>query len=180
VETGALHGVTSRFILEALERNGVGHLWSLEGGAIVVNDIDANRGFQTITQAFSGHRSMICEAEPLRPDLRRFNKKGLFGIILKEPCITRRKLEQIPVTKEVPHRAATTADPSLVHNHDNFIERQVRLPSNQRKQEGRERFQRRDATPARFRSDASRRLPALHPFECRTGAYVEPVGGLPT
>jgi hypothetical protein len=26
---------------------------------------------------------MICEAEPLRPDLRRFNKKGLFGIILK-------------------------------------------------------------------------------------------------
>jgi hypothetical protein len=28
---------------------------------------------------------MICEAEPLHPDLRRFNQKGLFGIILKEP-----------------------------------------------------------------------------------------------
>jgi hypothetical protein len=28
---------------------------------------------------------MIGEAEPLRPDLRRFNKKGLFGIILKQP-----------------------------------------------------------------------------------------------
>jgi hypothetical protein len=55
------------------------------GGAIVVDDIDANWGFQTFTQAFSGHQSMICEAEPLRPDLRRFNKKGLFGIILKGP-----------------------------------------------------------------------------------------------
>jgi hypothetical protein len=30
VETGVLHGVTSRFILEALERNGVGHLWSID------------------------------------------------------------------------------------------------------------------------------------------------------
>jgi hypothetical protein len=161
VETGVLHGVTSRFILEALERNGVGHLWSIDlpplehfwqdeigiaiddrfrsrwsyirgsskrrlpgvlsklgqidifihdsqhnernvrfevdrafaalrpGGAIVVDDIDANWGFQTFTQAFSGHRSMICEAEPLRPDLRRFNKKGLFGIILKEPIASR-------------------------------------------------------------------------------------------
>jgi hypothetical protein len=27
---------------------------------------------------------MICEAEPMHPDLRRFNKKGLFGIILKK------------------------------------------------------------------------------------------------
>lgn len=155
VETGVLHGVTSRFILEALERNGVGHLWSIDlpplepvwqaeigiavadqfrprwsyirgtsrrrlpgilsnlgqidifvhdslhseqnvrfeldrvfaalrpGGAIVVDDIDANWGFRTFTEAFSGHQSMICEAEPIRPDLRRFNKKGLFGIILK-------------------------------------------------------------------------------------------------
>jgi len=156
VETGVLHGVTSRFILEALERNGVGHLWSIDipplehiykdqtgmavssrfqarwsyirgsskqrlpgllsklgqidlfihdslhsehnvrfelesawpalrtGGAIVVDDIDANRGFQTFTQAFSGHRSIVCEAEPIRPDPRRFNEKGLFGIILKQ------------------------------------------------------------------------------------------------
>jgi len=27
---------------------------------------------------------MICEAEPIHPDLRRFNKKGQFGIILKK------------------------------------------------------------------------------------------------
>jgi hypothetical protein len=161
VETGVLHGVTSRFVLEALERNGIGHLWSIDlpplepvwqdeigiavgdrfrprwsyirgtskrrlpgllsklgqidifihdslhseenvrfevdrafaalrsGGAIVVDDIDANWGFRTFTQAFSDHPSMICEAEPVRPDLRRFNKKGLFGIILKGPVQSR-------------------------------------------------------------------------------------------
>jgi Methyltransferase domain len=156
IETGVGHGITSRFILEALERNGSGHLWSIDkpapelspqqigiavndkcrhrwsylrgsseqhlpgllsqlgeiglfihdslhteqnvrfeidgawsilqfGGAIVIDDIDTNRGFRTFKQAFSGHHSLICEAEPLYPDVRRFNKKGLFGIILKEP-----------------------------------------------------------------------------------------------
>jgi predicted O-methyltransferase YrrM len=156
VETGVAHGVTSRIILEALERNGEGHLWSIDrppierewqaqigiavndrlryrwsyilgssrrrlprllsqlgkidlfvhdslhsernvrfemdrawvslrpGGAIVVDDIDLNRGFRSFTQSFSGHQSIVCEAEPLQPDLRRFNKKGLFGIILNE------------------------------------------------------------------------------------------------
>jgi hypothetical protein len=157
IETGVAHGVTSRFILEALERNGSGHLWSIDrppmerewyeqigiavdgrfrhrwsyirgssrrrlpgilsqlgeidlfvhdslhsernvrfemdrawaalrpGGAIIVDDIDVNRGFRSFTQSFSGHHSIICEAEPLHPDFRRFNQKGLFGIILKEP-----------------------------------------------------------------------------------------------
>lgn len=157
VETGVAHGVTSRCILEALNKNGDGYLWSIDlpplernwrsqvgvavddrnsdrwsyikgssrrrlpellsrlgqidlfihdslhsernvrfeldrawaalkpGGALVVDDVDANWGFQSFTQTFSGHRSLICEAEPLRPDLRRFNKKGLFGIILKHP-----------------------------------------------------------------------------------------------
>jgi hypothetical protein len=160
VETGVAHGVTSRFILEAMERNGGGDLWSIDlppierplqqqvgmavgdsytgrwsyikgssrrrlpallsrleridlfihdslhsernvrfeldrawaalkpGGALVVDDVDANWGFQSFTQTFSGYQSMICEAEPLRPDLRRFNQKGLFGIILKEPTTT--------------------------------------------------------------------------------------------
>jgi hypothetical protein len=157
VETGVAHGVTSRCILEALERNASGHLWSIDlppierhwrrqvgmavggryanrwsyikgpsrlrlpgllcqlgqidlfihdslhsernvrfeldrawvalrpGGALVIDDIDANRGFQSFTQTFAARPFMICEAEPLRPDLRRFNKKGLFGIILKHP-----------------------------------------------------------------------------------------------
>ncbi|HXP85887.1 MAG TPA: class I SAM-dependent methyltransferase [Bryobacteraceae bacterium] len=158
VETGVAHGVTSRCLLEALERNGDGHLWSIDlpplervwrvqvgaavgdryadrwsyiqgssrrrlpellsrlgqidlfihdslhsernvrfeldrawaalkpNGAIVVDDVDANWGFQSFTQAWSGHPSLICEAEPLHPDLRRFNKKGLFGIIIKRPA----------------------------------------------------------------------------------------------
>jgi hypothetical protein len=30
VETGVAHGVTSRFVLEALTRNGGGHLWSID------------------------------------------------------------------------------------------------------------------------------------------------------
>ncbi|WP_158750836.1 class I SAM-dependent methyltransferase [Acidobacterium sp. S8] len=155
VETGVAHGVTSRCILEALEKNGEGRLWSIDlpplerdwrkqvgvavgnrygdrwsyikgssrlhlpdllsrlgqidlfihdslhsernvrfeldrawtvlrpNGAIVVDDVDANWGFQTFTQTFPHQRSMICDAEPIQPDLRRFNQKGLFGIILK-------------------------------------------------------------------------------------------------
>ena len=157
VETGVAHGITSRFILEGLERNGRGHLWSIDrppmerewraqigiavdtrsqhrwsyvtgasrrrlpgvlsrlgridlfvhdslhsernvrfeidrawaalrpGGAIVVDDIDTNWGMRSFTESVSGCRSIVCEAEPLQPDLRRFNKRGLFGIILKEP-----------------------------------------------------------------------------------------------
>lgn len=157
VETGVAHGVTSRFILEALERNGVGHLWSVDrqpldpsyrdeigiavggryparwsyvkgtsrrrlsgifskldqldlfihdslhsehnvlfemerawpilrpGGAVVVDDIDTNAGFRSFMPAHADHEYLVCEAEPVRPDLRRFNNKGLFGIVLKRP-----------------------------------------------------------------------------------------------
>ena len=160
VETGVAHGVTSRFILEALERNGSGHLWSIDrppmerewqqqigiavddrlrprwsyirgssrrqlskltaqlgkidlfvhdslhseanvrfeldlvwptlapGGAVVVDDIDVNRGFESFRRAFPGHQSFVCESEPIRPDHRRFNGKGLFGIILKKEAAT--------------------------------------------------------------------------------------------
>ena len=156
VETGVAHGVTSRIILEALEKNGSGHLWSIDlppmekswreqvgiavglqnaprwtyikgssrlrlprllsrlgqidlfihdslhsernvrfeldrawpsltpGGALLVDDVDANWGFHSFTQWFTGYQAMICEAEPLYPDPRRFNQKGLFGIILKD------------------------------------------------------------------------------------------------
>ena len=156
VETGVAHGVTSRFVLEALEQNGTGHLSSIDlpppervwqkqvgiavggryksrwtyikgssrrrlpkllselgqidlfihdslhsqrnvlfeleqvwsaikpGGAIVVDDVDVNSAFQVFTRAFSPARFMICDAEPASPDLRRFNHKGLFGIILKD------------------------------------------------------------------------------------------------
>ena len=155
IETGVAHGLSSRIILEALERNGRGHLWSIDlpplervwrsqaimavgtrfadrwsylmgssrrllpdllsrlgqidlfihdslhsernvrfemerasvairpGGALVVDDVDVNDAFQSFTDTRSGFQSMICEAEPIRPDTRRFNQKGLFGIILK-------------------------------------------------------------------------------------------------
>jgi hypothetical protein len=157
VETGVARGFTSRFILEALERNGAGHLWSIDrppplkrelrrevgaavgnrfpdrwsyirgssrrrfpgllsrlgridlfvhdsrhsednvrfeldrawaalrpGGALVIDDIDLNWGFRSFSEAFSGHRFLICQAEPVHPDPRRFDGKGLFGIIRKE------------------------------------------------------------------------------------------------
>jgi predicted O-methyltransferase YrrM len=156
VETGVAHGVTSRFILEALERNGRGHLWSIDlppaegvwkrqvgvavrgchktrwtyikgssrrrlpkllsqldhidlfihdslhskrnvlfelerawefvraGGALVVDDVDVNGGFESFTKTLPRSQFMICEAEPARPDVRRFNQRGLFGIILKD------------------------------------------------------------------------------------------------
>ena len=158
VETGVAHGMTSRFILEALETIGVGRLWSIDlpplnpatrqevgiavrqtgvpvdrwtyiagtsrrrlptllsrlgridlfihdslhsnrnvmfelecawrylspGGVIVVDDIDVNPAFDTFTKAHPEHPSFVCTAEPLSPDMRRFNQKGLFGIICKQ------------------------------------------------------------------------------------------------
>ncbi|MBV9581292.1 MAG: class I SAM-dependent methyltransferase [Chloroflexi bacterium] len=155
VETGVAHGVTSRFILEALSRGNGGHLWSIDlppvesawkkqigiavpaslrepwtyikgtsrlrlpelvrklgevdlfvhdslhternvrfeldqvwgalrpGSAVVVDDVDANWGFRSFTRAYPGERAFVCEAEPLRPDLRRVNSKGMFGIVVK-------------------------------------------------------------------------------------------------
>ena len=156
VETGVAHGFTSRFILEALQRNGAGqlssidrppldpamqkqigiaiggrlrHRWTLiagtsrrclpallsrlgtidlfihdslhternvrfeldrawarlrPGGALVVDDVDSNWGFHSFLKAYPDNANLVCEAEPVRPDPRRFNKKGLFGILLKK------------------------------------------------------------------------------------------------
>lgn len=155
VETGVAHGLTSRFILDAMERNGRGHLWSIDlpptsselqahvgiavpdrlrarwtyirgssrrqlpplleklgyidlfvhdslhskrnvifemdsawavlrgGGAMVIDDIDANWGFDIFTRTLGKCSWLVCEAEPERPDHRRFNEKGLFGVVLK-------------------------------------------------------------------------------------------------
>jgi Methyltransferase domain len=156
VETGVARGFTTRFILEGLERNGAGHLWSVDsppmlkpellrqvgaavvdrlhqrwsyvrgsstrqlpgllrrlgkidlfvhdsrhternvlfelnqawtalraGGFLIADDIDLNRGFSSFTQMHPGHPSLICYAEPLRPDPPRVDSKGLFGIIRK-------------------------------------------------------------------------------------------------
>ncbi|HEY6578001.1 MAG TPA: class I SAM-dependent methyltransferase [Rhizomicrobium sp.] len=159
VETGVAHGFTSRFILEAIARNGSGHLSSIDrppldpvkrqrigiavedrsrwtliagssrrqlprllrcsgeiglfvhdslhteqnlrfeldhawgylapGGALVIDDIDTNWGFRSFIGDHPGHRTFVCEAEPVRPDHRRFNGKGLFGIVLKDEAQAR-------------------------------------------------------------------------------------------
>jgi Methyltransferase domain len=156
VETGVAHGMTSRFVLEALERNRNGRLWSIDkppfnpqtrkevgcaiddeglrqrwtyiagtsrrrlrpllqalrqvdlfihdslhstrnvlfeletawsylkpGGVMVIDDIDVNNGFSTFTEAHPTYPALVCEAEPISPDARRFNQKGLFGIVVK-------------------------------------------------------------------------------------------------
>jgi hypothetical protein len=162
VETGVAHGMTSRFILEALERNGAGNLWSIDlppvnpetrqeigiavdtaalrrrwsyiagtsrrrlpvllsqlrrvdlfihdsmhsarnvafemdlawrylspGGVIVVDDIDINPSFKAFAENHPEHPSFVCPAEPISPDIRRFNQKGLFGIIVKSAAGSR-------------------------------------------------------------------------------------------
>jgi methyltransferase family protein len=159
VETGVAHGVTTRCILEALERNGgPGRLYSIDplpsdpaaaaqigaavdgfaaerwrllpgtsrrrlprlvaelgridlfvhdslhtkrnvgfeigvvrpalppGGFMIIDDIDTNWGFHALASRYSGDRFWICESEPARPDLRRFNDKGLFGVIQRSPA----------------------------------------------------------------------------------------------
>jgi hypothetical protein len=159
VETGVGRGFTSRMILDALERNGKGHLWSIDlppvqapqlhaqigsavdpelrsrwtylrgtsrqrlpkllrrleeidlfvhdsrhteqnvrfeldrawaklrsEGAVVADDIDMNWGFHSFGQTISCHPSLNCYAEPLKPDPKRFEGRGLFGIALKRPA----------------------------------------------------------------------------------------------
>jgi hypothetical protein len=53
------------------------------GGAVVVDDVDINDGFRIFVAEMAQARSWVCEAEPIRPDDRRSNHKGMFGIILK-------------------------------------------------------------------------------------------------
>ena len=52
------------------------------GGALVVDDVDLNEAFDEFSKQVDGER-LIGEAEPIRPDHRRFNQKGLFGVLLK-------------------------------------------------------------------------------------------------
>ena len=157
VETGVAHGITTRVILEALERNGHGRLWSVDpppvephraaeiaiavdgpaakrwrlvagtsrrvlpgllaelgridlfvhdslhtkrnlcfevteavkflqpSGVIIIDDIDTNWGFHALQQQHPGARFLVCQSEPVRPDPRRFDGKGLFGVMRATP-----------------------------------------------------------------------------------------------
>ena len=49
---------------------------------MVVDDIDLNPAFAEFSRSVRCER-LVCEAEPIRPDTRRFNNKGLFGVLLK-------------------------------------------------------------------------------------------------
>jgi hypothetical protein len=60
------------------------------GGVMIVDDIDASPAFARFRGAHPGHASFVCTAEPLSPDPRRFNQKGLFGVI----CRTGREFSQ--------------------------------------------------------------------------------------
>jgi len=153
VETGVGHGITTRFVLEAMQLNGRGHLWSIDlppidpavashvgvavegscserwsllrgtsrehlprllreigaidlfihdsmhtdrnvwfevrtsqralrpGAFMVVDDIDTNSAFSRLRRRLPD-RTLVCEADPVEPDRRRFNQRGLFGIVL--------------------------------------------------------------------------------------------------
>jgi hypothetical protein len=156
IETGVARGITSRFILEALERNGHGHLWSIDlppllhpalgdqvgaavpdssrhrwtyvrgssrrrlpsllaelgqidlffhdsrhsernvsfeleqamahlrpGGLALADDIDLNCAWHTVARGVAPEDSIVCLAEPLRPDPGRQDDRGVFGAIRK-------------------------------------------------------------------------------------------------
>ncbi|MBV9548210.1 MAG: class I SAM-dependent methyltransferase [Alphaproteobacteria bacterium] len=165
VETGVGHGFTSRFVLEALSRNGQGALTSIDrppldpmmrdrvgsavpselrsgwtlipgtsrrilpptlstlggidifihdslhternvrfevdrawhalrpGGALVIDDVDTNWGLRSFLEKFKPDFAVVCQAEPVRPDTRRFNDRGLFAIILKSKAAASHSLE---------------------------------------------------------------------------------------
>jgi hypothetical protein len=157
VETGVARGITTRFILAALDRNGTGTLCSIDlppqgkpglhrqiavavpsrlrdhwtyvqgssrrrlpgvlsrlapidlfvhdsrhternlrfeldrawaalrpGGMLVADDIDVNWGFHSFEASSDVHRSLICRAEPLKPDPIRRDGVGFFGIVRKD------------------------------------------------------------------------------------------------
>jgi hypothetical protein len=155
LETGVARGITTRFILEAFERNGGGHLWSIDlppplhrhlhpeiaaavpqslrsrwsyipgssrrrlrgvldevggidlfvhdsrhsernllfelrhawgalhpGGVLIADDVDLNCGFHTFKAEHAQDPSLICLAEPLRPDPGRHRDRGVFAVVL--------------------------------------------------------------------------------------------------
>jgi hypothetical protein len=53
------------------------------GGFMIVDDVDSNAGFGSFCRTNPGLCTIVCEAEPVRPDERRFNRRGLFAIIMK-------------------------------------------------------------------------------------------------
>jgi predicted O-methyltransferase YrrM len=53
------------------------------GGILVADDVDASTAFYEFTQRHGDCPYFICAAEPMAPDMRRYNEKGMFGVIYK-------------------------------------------------------------------------------------------------
>jgi len=53
------------------------------GGILVADDVDASTAFYEFTQRHGDCPYCICAAEPMAPDMRRYNEKGMFGVIYK-------------------------------------------------------------------------------------------------
>jgi hypothetical protein len=61
------------------------HAWDTlrPGGVLVADDIDLNCGFHAFRASRSSQPSLICLAEPLRPDCGRQDDRGVFGVMKK-------------------------------------------------------------------------------------------------
>jgi hypothetical protein len=61
------------------------HAWDAlkPGGVLVADDIDLNCGFHSFRATHSGQPSLVCLAEPLRPDYGRQEDRGVFGVMKK-------------------------------------------------------------------------------------------------
>jgi Methyltransferase domain len=58
------------------------HAWTslTDGGAIVADDVDLNCGFHAFRAAHVGGDFLVCNAEPLEPDIGRQDDRGVCGI----------------------------------------------------------------------------------------------------
>src|SRR4030095_1974557 len=81
--------------------------------------------------------------------------------------------------KEAPHRGATASYLVLAHRTNHLVQRQVRLPIDQRQQKFRMFLQRRGAPAARLGAATARLVKALYPDYRRAGANVVMFSRLP-
>jgi predicted O-methyltransferase YrrM len=69
VETGPGTGISSSFILKALEANGSGEMWSIEAGVLAISPLKLNFG-QFVPESLRGRWHLIMgESEKLLPNL---------------------------------------------------------------------------------------------------------------
>lgn len=61
------------------------HAWHAlrTSGVAVADDVDLNCGFHAFTRAHGEAPALVCEAEPLEPDIGRQSDRGVFGIVRK-------------------------------------------------------------------------------------------------